>query len=87
MHEELAADDPRAFMQAVFRDGLLPAMRTSPIVFRAFLRWFNLLVTPDALMADAEIVGEVLAAYQDRENRPGPPVLGLDRDALLRELA
>ncbi len=49
LHQELAADDPRAFMQAVFRDGLLPAMRTSPIVFRAFLRWFNLLATPDAL--------------------------------------
>ena len=86
MHEELADDDPRAFMQAVFRDGLLPAMRTSPIVFRAFLRWFNLLVTPDALMADPEIVGEVLAAYQDRENRPGPPVLGPDRDRMLLQL-
>ncbi len=86
MHEELAADDPRAFMQAVFRDGLLPAMRTSPIVFRAFLRWFNLLVTPDALMADPEIVGEVLAAYEDRENRPGPPVLGPGRDEMLLQL-
>ncbi len=86
MHEDLADDDPRAFMQAVFRDGLLPAMRTSPIVFRAFLRWFNLLVTPDALMADPEIVNEVFAAYQDRENRPGPPVLGPDRDAMLLQL-
>jgi 2-polyprenyl-6-methoxyphenol hydroxylase-like FAD-dependent oxidoreductase len=86
MHEELAADDPRAFIQAVFRDGLLPAMRTSPIVFRAFLRWFNLLATPDALMADPEIVAEVLAAYDDRENRPGPPVLGPDRDGMLVEL-
>ena len=87
LHEELPSEDPRAFAQEIFREGLLPAMRTSPVVFRAFLRWFNLLVTPDALMADAEIVGEVLAAYQDRENRPGPPVLGLDREALLRALA
>ncbi len=86
MHEDLAADDPRAFMQAVFREGLLPAMRTSPVVFRAFLRWFNLLVTPDALMADPEIVAEVLAAYEDRENRPDAPVLGPDRDTLLVEL-
>jgi 2-polyprenyl-6-methoxyphenol hydroxylase-like FAD-dependent oxidoreductase len=86
LHEELPADDPRAFMQAVFRHGLLPAMRTSPVVFRAFLSWFNLLVTPDALMADPEIVGEVLAAYEDRENRPGPPVLGPDRDGLLLQL-
>ncbi len=86
MQADLADDDPRAFMQAVFRDGLLPAMRSSPIVFRAFLRWFNLLVTPDALMADPEIVGEVLAAYEDRANRPGPPVLGPDRDEMLLQL-
>jgi 2-polyprenyl-6-methoxyphenol hydroxylase-like FAD-dependent oxidoreductase len=87
LHEQLSSEDPRAFMQAIFREGLLPAMRTSPVVFRAFLRWFNLLVTPDALMADAEIVGEVLAAYEDRENRPGPPVLGPDRETLVGELA
>ena len=74
-------------MQAVFREGLLPAMRTSPVVFRAFLRWFNLLATPDALMADAEIVGEVLAAYDDRHNRPAAPVLGPDRETLLLDLA
>lgn len=86
MHEELESDDPRAFVQAVFREGLLPAMRTSPIVFRAFLRWFNLLATPDALMADQEIVAEVLAAYEDRENRAGAPVLGPDRDGLLLQL-
>ena len=87
LREELPAEDPRSFMQAVFREGLLPAMRTSPIVFRAFLRWFNLLATPDALMADPEIVAEVLAAYEDRENRPDAPVLGPDRDALLLALA
>jgi 2-polyprenyl-6-methoxyphenol hydroxylase-like FAD-dependent oxidoreductase len=86
LREELPAEDPRAFLQAVFRDGLLPAMRTSPIVFRAFLRWFNLLATPDALMADPEIVAEVLAAYEDRENRPGAPVLGPDRDGLLVQI-
>ena len=74
--EELPPEDPRAFMQSVFRDGLLPALRTSPIVFRAFLRWFNLLSTPDALMSDPEIVNEVLAAYQDRENHPAPEPFG-----------
>jgi hypothetical protein len=83
MHEELSSEDPRAFMQAVFRDGLLPAMRTSPAVFRAFLRWFNLLVTPEALMEDPEVVGDVLAAYQDRDKRPSPIPLGPDRAALL----
>jgi len=86
MQEEVPSEDPRAFMQAVFRDGLLPAMRTSPVVFRAFVRWFNLLVTPDRLMNDPEIVNAVLAAYQDRENHPPAPVLGPDRAELLAEI-
>jgi 2-polyprenyl-6-methoxyphenol hydroxylase-like FAD-dependent oxidoreductase len=85
--EELPPEDPRAFVQSIFRDGLLPALRTSPIVFRAFLRWFNLLSTPDALMSDPEIVNEVLAAFQNRESHPasepmGPP----DRAAFVRQL-
>jgi hypothetical protein len=61
-------------------------MRTSPVVFRAFLRWFNLLATPDALMADAEVVGAVLAAYNGRDNRVEPPPLGPTRAELLRSL-
>ena len=63
----------------IFREGLLPAMRTSPIVFRAFLRWFNLLATPDALMADSEIVRGVLAAYRTATTARAAPVLGPDR--------
>ena len=86
MHEELPAEDPRAFMQSVFRDGLLPAMRTSPVVFRAFVRWFNLLVTPETLMADTEVIGDVMAAYQDRDNHPAPPPLGPERDELVATL-
>jgi 2-polyprenyl-6-methoxyphenol hydroxylase-like FAD-dependent oxidoreductase len=86
--EELPPEDPRAFAQSVFRDGLLPAVRTSPIVFRAFLRWFNLLTTPDALMGDPEIIGEVMKAFQERDTHPpiepmGPPV----RDAFVAALA
>jgi 2-polyprenyl-6-methoxyphenol hydroxylase-like FAD-dependent oxidoreductase len=83
MHEELSSEDPRAFMQAVFRDGLLPAMRTSPAVFRAFLRWFNLLVTPEALMQDTEVVADVMTAFQNREHHPAPRPLGPDRAGLL----
>lgn len=82
-----STDDPRAFMHAVFRDGLMPAMRTSPIVFRAFLRWFNLLVTPDALVSDAAVVGEVFAAFHARDERPSLLPAGPDRDELLAELA
>jgi 2-polyprenyl-6-methoxyphenol hydroxylase-like FAD-dependent oxidoreductase len=84
-----ATDEPsdeRAFMQSVMRDGLLPALRTSPAVFRAFLRWFNLLATPDALISDPEVVADVLAAYQDRDNHPEPETLGPDRAELIERL-
>jgi 2-polyprenyl-6-methoxyphenol hydroxylase-like FAD-dependent oxidoreductase len=86
MNEELPAEDPRAFMQSVFREGLLPAMRTSPVVFRAFIRWFNLLVTPETLMADTEVIADVMAAYQDRDNHPAPPPLGPERAELVAAL-
>ena len=85
--EELPSEDPRAFAQSIFRDGLLPALRTSPIVFRAFLRWFNLLSTPDALMSDPEIINEVLAAYQNRDSHLAPEPMGpADRAAFVGAL-
>jgi 2-polyprenyl-6-methoxyphenol hydroxylase-like FAD-dependent oxidoreductase len=79
--------DPRAFMRAVMRDGLAPAMRTDQAVLRAFLRTFNLLTSPDALMRDGDVVAKVLAAYNDRENRPPEPQLGpASREELLAAL-
>jgi 2-polyprenyl-6-methoxyphenol hydroxylase-like FAD-dependent oxidoreductase len=86
LNEEIPAEDPRAFMQSVFREGLMPAMRTSPVVFRAFLKWFNLLSTPESLMADPEVVADVMAAYNDRDNHPAMPVLGPPREELLGRL-
>lgn len=82
-----ADPDPSQFAQDVMREGLLPAVRTDPTVFRAFIRAFNLLTTPDALLTDAEVFGRVLAAYQDRENRPPEPVLGPPRPEMLERLA
>jgi 2-polyprenyl-6-methoxyphenol hydroxylase-like FAD-dependent oxidoreductase len=82
-----ADDDPRAMLRAVMRDGLVPAIQTSPVVFRAFLRWFNLLARPDALIADGEVVSEVMAAYATRDSRPPPPAVGPTRDELLATLA
>jgi 2-polyprenyl-6-methoxyphenol hydroxylase-like FAD-dependent oxidoreductase len=79
-----ADEDP---MRAIMRDGLLPAMRTDNVVLRAFLRTFNLLTTPDALLQDPDVIGRVLSAYQDRESRPPEPVLGPPRDELLAQLA
>lgn len=75
------------FVADLMRDGLLPAVRTDPVVFRAFIRAFNLLVAPDALMTDNDVITRVLTAYQDREQRPPEPVLGPPRDQMLAALS
>jgi 2-polyprenyl-6-methoxyphenol hydroxylase-like FAD-dependent oxidoreductase len=73
-------------IRALLRDGVMPALRVDAVVFRAFLRMFNLLTTPDALMVDPDVLGRVLAVYQDRENRLPEPVIGPGRDELLTSL-
>ena len=42
----------------------------------AFARTFNLLNPPDAMVTDPNVSARVLAAWQDRDNRPPEPVLG-----------
>jgi 2-polyprenyl-6-methoxyphenol hydroxylase-like FAD-dependent oxidoreductase len=68
--------DPRTFMRSVFRDGLVPAIRSDAVVLRAFFRSFNLLSAPDEMAKDPDVGARVLAAWQDRENRPPEPALG-----------
>ncbi len=68
--------DPRTFQRAVFRDGLLPAIRTDATVLRAFFRALNLLTTPEAMIQDADLGARVFAVWQDRENRPPEPAMG-----------
>jgi 2-polyprenyl-6-methoxyphenol hydroxylase-like FAD-dependent oxidoreductase len=82
-----AGDDPGAFMREVLRDGLLPAVRTDPTVFRAFIRTFNLLVEPDAMLTDQAVFAKVLEVYQDRDSRPPEPVLGPPRSEMLAALS
>jgi len=74
---------PRLFMRSVLREGLVPALRTDPAVFRAFLRGLNLLASPEALLQDAEVMASVLQAWQTREEREPDPPLGPTRDELL----
>ena len=69
-------EDPRTFMRGVFRDGLLPAIRTDAVVMRAFLRSFNLLSSPDAMAKDPDVGARVFAVWQDRENRAPEAPLG-----------
>ncbi|HPU38323.1 MAG TPA: FAD-dependent oxidoreductase [Microthrixaceae bacterium] len=75
--------DPSEFVRSLLRDGLLPAMRVDPVVLRAFLRMFNLLQPPDSLMNDPDVIGRVMAVYQDRDNRPPELALGPDRAGFL----
>jgi 2-polyprenyl-6-methoxyphenol hydroxylase-like FAD-dependent oxidoreductase len=89
----LAGEDPdgdptdqRSFMRAVFRDGLLPALRRDPVVLRAFFRALNLLTPPDAMIKDPDVGARVLTVWQDRANRPPEPALGPKRRADLLAL-
>ena len=78
--------DPRTFMRSVFREGLLPAIRTDAVVLRAFFRSLNLLAAPDELVKDQEVGARVFAVWQDRENRPPEEPLGPKRRSELLEL-
>lgn len=89
----LAGEDPdgdpsdqRSFMRAVFRDGLLPALRRDPVVLRAFFRALNLLTSPGAMIKDPDVGARVLSVWQDRDNRPAEPALGPKRRADLLAL-
>jgi len=72
-------------LRSVVRQGLLPAAAADATVLRAFLRAFNLLEAPTALVDDADVVARVLAVWQERQ-RPSPPP-GLSRPELLARMA
>ena len=91
-HDRLPADedddgDGAVGVGSLMRHGLLPAARHDPVVFRAFMRTFNLLDPPDAVMRDPQVVLRVMAAWQERGSRPPPPRLGPDRSELLQLVA
>ena len=72
----IGIDTYKNFMREVMREGFAPAMRLDQRVFRAFLRTFNLLTTPDAMLRDGELITRIVEVYNDRENRPPEPELG-----------
>ncbi len=74
--------DPQAYIRAVVRDGLIPALGEDIVVLRAFLRMFNLLSPPQAIFQNPDVFGRVLASFARRGERP-PRELGPSRDALL----
>ena len=82
-HGEASPEDE--FLGTILKE-VGPAMRTDPVLFRAFMRMFNLLEDPDSLMTNPELIGKVMEAYQDRENREPEPPLGPPREELLAAL-
>jgi 2-polyprenyl-6-methoxyphenol hydroxylase-like FAD-dependent oxidoreductase len=78
--------DPKAFLRSVFRDGLIPALRSDIKVVRAFMRSFNLLTPPDALMKDPDVIARVLAAWRDRDQRAPVEIPGPERSEMVELL-
>ena len=72
--------------RSLLRDGLFPALRTDPVVLRAFLRMMNLLAPPDALVTDGDVVTRVMQVYARRGERPPEPPVGPGREELLAPL-
>jgi 2-polyprenyl-6-methoxyphenol hydroxylase-like FAD-dependent oxidoreductase len=77
--------DPQAYIRAVVRDGLIPALGEDVVVLRAFLKMFNLLAPPQAIFQNPDVFARVLASFARRGERP-PRELGPSRDALLARL-
>ena len=61
----------------------MPAVRYDAVVWRAFVRTFNLLDSPAKMLEDGDVVSRILAAYNDRDNRPEPDPLGPPRKELV----
>lgn len=76
------ASDQDEFFSGILK-AIGPAMRTDPILFRAFMRMFNLLSDPDSLMKDPVVMGRAMEALQTMHEREPEPPLGPPRDELL----
>jgi 2-polyprenyl-6-methoxyphenol hydroxylase-like FAD-dependent oxidoreductase len=73
------------FLGTILKD-VMPAMRTDPVLFRAFLRMFNLLAAPESLMTDPELIARVMDLYQRKDEFEPPAPLGPPRDEMLAAL-
>jgi len=76
------ASDQDEFFSGILK-AIGPAMRTDPILFRAFMRMFNLLSDPDSLMKDPVVMARAMEALQTMHEREPEPPLGPPRDELL----
>jgi 2-polyprenyl-6-methoxyphenol hydroxylase-like FAD-dependent oxidoreductase len=78
----LAGSEQGRAMAAVFA-----AAATDPVIGRAMVRFWNLLVTPAGLAADAELMARMAEVMAHPEDHPLPAPVGPTREALLAALA
>jgi hypothetical protein len=59
------------------------AVRRDPELFRAFLRVFNLLDRPEAVLARADLAAKVQTGWEERRSRAPRRPIGPSREELL----
>ena len=74
------------FVRSLLREGVFPASRTDACVSRAWVRTFNLLTAPDALMTDPDVMGRVMEVWNHRDEREPEPLQGPEREQLFAAL-
>jgi 2-polyprenyl-6-methoxyphenol hydroxylase-like FAD-dependent oxidoreductase len=62
------------------------AAQTDPVIGRAIVKFWNLMVTPADLATDAELLARTAAVMADPDSYPIPPREGPTRDELLAKL-
>jgi len=78
--------NPKAFMRALLKEGLMPALREDLKLLRLFMRTMNLLDQPGNLMKNPMVLQSLLASYAKRGTRE-PVVLGPPREAMVERFA
>ena len=86
-HEGREPDAAAAATRDFILNGLLPASRADPDVFRRFFRSFNMLDAPDVLLSDPVVMQAAVAAHATKDERPPAPTIGPARDELLAVMA
>jgi flavin-dependent dehydrogenase len=74
--------DPKKYMRAILRDGLLPGLREDIELLRVFMRAFNLLDPASDLMKRPDLLTRVMASYARKDQRE-PVDLGPSRKAMV----
>jgi flavin-dependent dehydrogenase len=72
---------------SLIAEGLLPLTRIDAKVSRAFFRTVNLLSSPNAVLADTDLMARVLIYWQTRDSRPPVPPAGPTRAEMIAALS